>query len=183
MSFGTYMKGAMEVAQVFYTAKSIHATDGSRVAVQADLAVGDIVTMDPFDHEGNGVGNTVGSVLNAATYLALKSYIVVGFHPDVNKVIDSATGQRQGGVIEVAVRASCVAARCVGGTDLVPGVTGVCLKESSGVTVKPHLEAAAAPTTVAIAAKTQGLALEAYTDTDVVLKNFAWGGYAGSAGL
>lgn len=193
-SFGTYMAGGQEVCQKWYTAKDINATSASRVAVQADLAIGDIVTLDPHDlpdastgafptgREGFGVGNTVGSILNAATFISQKHYVVVGFHPDVNRLVPGSTTQRQGGVIEVVSRASGVLSRCIGTTDITAGVTALCAKESSGVTVKPSWVAAAAPTTADIAMSTQAKCQETYTtDTTVALKMISLGGYAGTS--
>jgi hypothetical protein len=175
-----YGDGVEQIRQVFYTGKTIHATDGSRVAAQVDIQEGDILTMDPFDHENKGLGVTVGNVLNAATYIGLKSFLVKSFHPDVNKVINSTTGQRQGGMVDVvSIGAGSLAYTKA---NMTAGVTGLCLKESSGVTVKPHLEATAAPTTVAIAAKTQGMALETHdSSTTAAYKRVNWGGYAGNA--
>jgi hypothetical protein len=169
----------LDVVDVYYTAKDINATPGSRAAVQFDCQPGDIVTLDPFDNEGKGIGNTVGSVLNGATFLGCPHFVVVNnVHPDVNKLVAGSTTQRTGGWIQVARAGPNVSAQTK--ANMVAGVTALQVTNSSGVTVRPALTAITDTSTAAKLGPAKGLALETVdTSGAQAIKKVAWGACIG----
>lgn len=93
-------EGRLQIERsIYWTAKNQHATSGSRAAWAADLTVGDVVQMDPANHEGKGVHNTCAV---PTTGFMGELFVVTKVSPEVN-LIDSAAAptQRRGGTIRV----------------------------------------------------------------------------------
>lgn len=170
-NFGTYMQGGVLKRAVWYTARKISATNtiAGRLPVIEDCAQGDIVTVDPYDFEGNGLGNTVGSLLSASTFLGMRHYIVDYVQPDINRLsqpsastTNNANLLRQGGMIQVVVSSSApVLARCK--ANAVIAVSALAVTQSASDTVsptKPWLAVATDTSTAALAARVIGLAAE-----------------------
>lgn len=114
---------------VYYTAKNINATAGSRTAIDDDLEVGMVLVMDPYQNDGGetGVdGTTSAKPINATrpqtSFLNMKKYVVVGFSPSINDIPSaSAATQRRGGLVSVVEAADDIQALVDGTTDVSVG--------------------------------------------------------------
>ncbi len=85
--------------KAWYTGKTIHATDGSRSDITADLVVGDVLIEDPYDHEGYGTGNTLTEALTG--FLDQPAWVV----------LEVPESSKQGGPITVG-RGREINAKC-----------------------------------------------------------------------
>lgn len=89
---------------VYYTAKTINATESSRTAILQDLEVGDVVVLDNDSWDGEQQGAERWDNVTLATAsadLENPAFVVVGVSHGVNKLVTGSTTQRQGGKIDV----------------------------------------------------------------------------------
>lgn len=112
--------GRIETMKVWYTAKDINATAGSRSAIASDLKVGYPLVLDPYAHDkGTSV---IHATQPQSTFLVGQKFIVTHVPDEVNDIPDSgAATQRRGGFVTVAAMADEVLANCEG--TIVPGVS------------------------------------------------------------
>lgn len=112
---------------VYYTAKNINATKGSRTAINADLQVGAVLIQDPYQHdgaEGTGGWTPINATRPQTSWLQQEKYVVVSVPPSVNEIPDaSAPTQRRGGLVLVARLRDCsrIEALVDGTTDVLVG--------------------------------------------------------------
>ncbi len=124
-----------------FTGQNIHATAGSRTPLNANLRRGDVLQLDPFDHDNaKGVSPTVnqgGLYVCAVATATFKTPLVVVTDepaPQVNDIQVTATGLRRGGRIKVAAK-GLVQARVTTGLALVAGVTHLAIDTASRLLV------------------------------------------------
>lgn len=114
---------------VHYTGKNIHATAGSRTAIDDDLEVGMVVVLDPYQHDGAEEdinGNSGAKPINVTrpqtSFLNMKKFVVVAVSPRVNEIpTASAATQRRGGMVSVVEAADDIQALVDGTTDVAVG--------------------------------------------------------------
>jgi hypothetical protein len=98
----------------YYTAKNINATDASRTAINANLAVGDVLVPDPYGHEqndrdaagaiiaGSGAKKGFAYTQPQTGFLNGKKAVVVREIPSgVNDLVAGSATQRKGGQVFV----------------------------------------------------------------------------------
>ena len=198
--------GAGIVLQKWFSGRNIHATAASRSYINFDLAPGDLLVMDPYSNTHDSIAIGMGLALPTALHLHLPHFVVVnGVHPDVNVGVDAsraidltgassgaAVNARRGGWIDVCPL-GVVSAFVEGGTDIVVGDPLVITigTTSAGLVTRASLRkiAATAITDATLdgideitkyMASVKGIALEAYTATDLVTKKVAFGPMAAS---
>lgn len=120
-----YGGNATDAIPVYYTAKNINSNPNSRTAINADIAIGDVVVMDPFQHDGASQANAPKpiNVTQAQTsFLRTPKYVVVDVPPGVNEIPSSAAPtQRRGGIIWVVQLADDIRVKVVGNDSIAVG--------------------------------------------------------------
>ena len=91
--------GAYVVRSAHYTGYNINATAGSRTVITAALQKGDIVQLDPYNQDGYGLGLAVAKPTAGQVG---QLFVVIDVPNGVNDIVDSTTGRRRGGRINVA---------------------------------------------------------------------------------
>ncbi len=106
---------------LYYTAKNINATPGSRTAINADLKVGHCLVLDPF---GPDKGRGVDATQPQTSYLEGHVYIVTKVPSDLNDIPDStASTQRRGGYVSAVRLADCQAVQAFTKANMTGGTT------------------------------------------------------------
>lgn len=128
---------------VYWTAKNINATAGSRTAIASNIAVGAIVVEDPYQHDGadgSGGAKPINVTQPQTSHLHQKKYVVVAVAPGVNDIPDSAAPtQRRGGVVYVTDQADDIEALVDGTTDVAVGDHLECTNGSWNLTKRAAL--------------------------------------------
>jgi len=178
--------GPQVVRKVWYTAKTIDATNGSRVGAPIDstgvLQIGHPLVLDPYDNESQGVGNTFG--IPTASYLKGTWGVVVAIHDAVNvgtdsgKALNLTTNPRRGGWVSVCVR-GYVQGILDGTTDVAVYDALKITPGSSGAMGKFEKGTQTANDDAAEQQVLQAVSLVAYTTDSTALKNIAIGGFLG----
>lgn len=139
--------GLQSIRDSHYTGQNINATAGSRTPRNANLRRGDVLQLDPFDHDnvkGLNPAVNVGAGFTAAVPTATfaSPIVVVAEEPDpsINDIQNTSTGLRRGGRCTTTSRGR-VQARVTG--SVTKGVTPLTINAGE-VVLRP-----AAPTTVA----------------------------------
>lgn len=156
--------GNVSELTVYYTAKTVHATAGSRSAIDYDLEVGFVVCMDPYGHDGET--DEINVTRPATAILACRKYVVTHVPAEVNEIVSST--QRKGGRIKVAAYADVIQASCIGATDIV-----IC--DRLAVTDGSFSLTQNGTNNTTFNLGTCAVALEAYTGATAALKNVTFG--------
>lgn len=153
-----------EPQKVFWTAKNLNATAGSRTATTRPLQVGMILHEDPYRHDGGDAGGTkptnVFMIANAGERV-YNAYKVVDFPPSVNDVVNGAL---RGGEITVVAWDDGLESTLVNGSVAV-GARLVTSLTSNSTTGGALISATAISTAAEIGAFC-GVALEANSSGD-----------------
>lgn len=156
---------------VFYTAKSVNATNSSRTAINADLQVGHVLCVDPYSWDGadsSAGAKPVNATQPATATLMFKKLLVVDVPAGVNDRISG--NQRRGGIVWVVDRADDVLAMVDGTTDVTLGGALEVTNGSFNLTLD---------STAALSTGFCGYALEAYTTDAPALRRVFFGNQLG----
>lgn len=138
-----FLQSEAQTVPAKHTGKNINATSGSRTARTAKFEPGQLVQIDPQNHEAQ-TGLVVADVTAGAnTKIGVISELPVG--SDANSFVAGSTTDRRGGTMEIVMgagkfcyaRVRAVAADIVPGTYLQPGnATGYrCLRDSASTAI------------------------------------------------
>lgn len=144
---------------VYYTAKNINATSGSRTAIDDDLEIGMVVVMDPYQHDGAEYdvdGNAGAKPINVTrpqtSFLNMKKYVVTYVAPSINDIpTASASTQRRGGFVSVVEASDDIQALVDGTTDVAVGDMLEVTNGSFNLTKRAALTTAGTAVTMAYA--------------------------------
>ncbi len=101
-----YAGGQQAPMRVYWTAKTINATAGSRSAINDNIQVNDVVVMDPYGQDETLPDGSVGPICVTqpqTSFLRGRKYVVTAVPDAVNDIPDTvnASTQRRGGFISV----------------------------------------------------------------------------------
>lgn len=187
----TRADGAGLILQKYYTARDINATAASRNYANFDLAVGDIVVLDPYSNASGREGMVAGAVVGIPTtnFTHLPHYVVTAVHPDTNLGVQptspinttgaasgTAVNPRAGGWIDVmalgvapcAVLGSAIAVGDLLAVTPATPASGLVAKASLQELVTTALAVTNTASTVTTLAATKAVALDTYASGSVI---------------